>query len=139
MRIASVLLLTFLTGCTHYEYDLTQPPELARHIGSKSEVIVPRDPVDYRLRTYEDVLVMRVVNPTDDLIELLGDQSVVVDPRGQSHPLRRQAIAPHSYIKLRFPPPPPVYYQPQPTFGIGVGTVITRETRRPIYDPWDPC
>src|SRR5690242_14019345 len=133
-----LLLVVLLTGCAQYEYDLTQPPELAQRIGSKSDVVVTRGPLEYRLLTYQNVLVMRVFNTTDDLIELAGDQSVVVDPRGQSHPLRRQAIAPHSFVKMLFPPPPPVVYRSGPTFGVGVGTVVGRRQLRRLYDPWDP-
>jgi len=138
-RCLALIALAIVSGCTHYEYDLTQPPDLARHVGSKADAVVPRDPLEYHLRSYENVLVMRVVNPTDDPIKLLGDQSTVVDPRGQSHPLRNQAIAPHSYVKLLFPPPPPeVYYHPGPTFGIGVGAVVSHSSCRTLNDPRDP-
>src|SRR4051795_790777 len=93
-----IFVLTLVSGCTHYEYELTQPPELATHIGTKSDAVLARDPLEYRLLTYENVLVMRVFNHADAPVQLLGNQSTVVDPRGQSHPLRNQAIAPQSFL-----------------------------------------
>ena len=99
----AILVLTLLTGCAHYEYDLIRPPELARHISRESDQVVAVQPLEYHLRTYDNVLVMRVFNPTDSPIELLGTQGAVVDPRGESHPLRERTIAPQSYIKLLFP------------------------------------
>src|SRR5205823_1661922 len=96
-------------------------------------------PLEYHLRTYDNVLVMRVFNPTDSPIELLGTQGAVVDPRGESHPLRERTIAPQSYIKLLFPPPRPTYYYPAgPTLGIGLGTRIGVANHGPLNDFWYP-
>jgi hypothetical protein len=122
--LLSLVVLTLVSGCARYEYQLTQPPDLAVHVGTKSDAVVARDPLEYRLRTVDNLLVMRVFNRADAPVQMLGDQSTVVDPRGQSHPLRNQGIAPQRFIKLFFPPPRPRYYQPGPTFGFGVGTVI---------------
>jgi hypothetical protein len=36
MLIASLA----LTGCARYEYDLVNPPDLARHIGGKADEVV---------------------------------------------------------------------------------------------------
>ncbi len=127
MRASSpvlVLLLVSAGGCASYEYDLTQPADLRRHVATKTDTIVPIDPLEYRLRTVDNRLVMRIFNPTDDAIQLLGERSTVVDPSGQSHPLRAQTMAPHSFIKLIFPPIKPYVYDPGPTFGFGVGTHI---------------
>jgi hypothetical protein len=52
---------------------------------------------------------------------LLGDRSIVVDPRGQSHPLRSQAVAQGSFLKLILPPMPAEVRRSGPTFGIGIG------------------
>jgi hypothetical protein len=79
-----------------------------RHIGP-NDVSVPADPMVYRFQTVDSHLVIRIVNPTDDPITLVGDRSVVVDPDGQSHRLMSQTIAPRSYIKLVLPPMPDVY------------------------------
>jgi hypothetical protein len=121
--ILSLVALSSLlsSGCAHYEYDLVNPPDLARHIGTTADAVVQVDPLEYRLRTYENRLVMSVVNPTPDPITLAGDRSYVVDPAGQSHPLRIQTIAPDTYIRLIFPPMRPGYYQSSPSIGIGFG------------------
>ena len=85
---------------------------------------------------------MDIFNPTGDAITLLGDQSSVVDPRGQSHPLRTQSIAPAAFIKLILPPMRPVY-RANPSIGIGVGVGFSRAYYNRfgyggVYDPlWD--
>jgi hypothetical protein len=136
------VLLLWAAGCAHYEYDIVAPPELARHIGGNRDEVLRLDPLEYRLRSYENRLVMDIFNPTADAIALLGDQSYVVDPRGQSHPLRSQSIAPSAFIKLIFPPMRPVY-QANPSFGIGIGVGYSRAHYHRfgyggLYDPlWD--
>jgi hypothetical protein len=137
--VLPLLLLT--TGCAHYEYDLTAPADLARHIGTKADEVVRLDPLEYRLRSYDDHLVMQIFNPTADPITLLGDQSYAVAPDGQSHPLRGQTIAPNTFVKLIFPPPRP-YYQSSPSIGIGFGVGVSHHLGAgyysPLYDPfWD--
>ena len=88
-----MLLFLFLAvGCTHFEYDLTQPADMAQHIGLKDDVVAKIDPLEYRFRSYEDHLVLRIYNPTNDPIRLIGDQSSAVDPKQQSHPLRSATI-----------------------------------------------
>jgi hypothetical protein len=125
MRAAVCILATLLIGgCAKYEYNLVKPPELQRHIGRDADAVVPIDPLEYRLRTVDNRLVMQVFNPTSDPIELVGPRCTVVDPNGQSHPLRSQTIAPGSFIKLIFPPPRPEVYAPYyggPYWGVGVG------------------
>jgi hypothetical protein len=122
-RFVFLVLPLLGAGCAHYEYDLVQPPELARHVG-RSEAVVPVDPLEYRLRTVENRLVIHVVNPTDEPVTLIGPQSYVVSPNGQSHPLRPQTIAPHTFIPIILPPMRPYYYYPSgPTWGFGFGFV----------------
>jgi hypothetical protein len=122
MRAAcAIILLITLTGCARYEFELVQPQELARHIATKTDQVVSIDPLEYRLQSMDGRLVMRIYNRTNDPIELLGSKSAVVDPRGQSHPLRDQTIAAQSFVKLIFPPMRPRVYDTGPTFGIGVG------------------
>jgi hypothetical protein len=113
------------SGCAHYEYDLVNPPDLARHIGTAADAVVQVDPLEYRLRTYENRLVMSIFNPTPDPITLAGDRSYVVDPAGQSHPLRIQTIAPGTFIRLVLPPMRPGYYQSSPSIGIGFGVAYS--------------
>lgn len=131
-----MLLLPLLTGCATYEFDLTQPPDLQRHIGRNIDQVVTRDSLEYRLRAVDNRLVMRIFNQTDNPIQLRGDRSVVVDPNGQSRPLRSQSIAPRSFAKLIFPPMRPRIYDPGPTFGIGVTGGISRHYHR---DPFYPA
>ena len=54
----SALLLACVGGCAHYEYDLVRPPELSRHIGAKAWEVVTLDPLEYRLRTSDNRLVI---------------------------------------------------------------------------------
>src|SRR5438477_6577016 len=105
MRSILIILALTLSGCAHYEYNIVEPADLGRHIGTKTWETVTREPLEYRFQTYDNRLVMLVQNPTDGEIALLGDKSVVVDPGGESHPLMSQTIAAHSHIKLILPPP----------------------------------
>lgn len=118
--ICLIALLLWCGGCATYEYDLVRPPELARHIGGQPQA-VQMEPLIYHLQSYDNHLVMQVQNPTADPISLIGDQSTIVDPGGQSHPLRSQTIAPGSFIKLIFPPVPPRIERTGPSIGIGIG------------------
>lgn len=123
MITALLILLPLLgTGCAQYEFDLTKPSDLAVHIG-KPDMILSRSPFDYRLNAIEGRLVIRIYNTTDDPIQLLGDQSTVVDPLGQSHPLRGAAIASNSFIKLIFPPLGPDPQRSGPSIGLGFGII----------------
>jgi hypothetical protein len=78
----------------------------------------------------EDRLVMRIYNNSDDPVELLGSQSSAVDPKGQSHPLRSQSIASHSFIKLIFPPLRPHVEREGPSIGIGFGVIGSAHRHR---------
>src|SRR5687768_7678495 len=99
------LLMCFgLAGCAKYEYDLVQPSEPAAHVGTKDWVTAPMDPLSYRLITVDSHLVMQIHNPTETPVQLLGDRSTLVDPQGESHPLKSQTIAPQSFAKLILPP-----------------------------------
>jgi len=141
MRFFLLMLLVVGGGCAKYEFDIVEPPDLARHIGRDGETVLKRDELEYRFLAVEGRLVMHVVNPTNEQIELIGPESTGVDPRGQSHSLRGQAIAPHSYIKVILPPMRP-YYRTGPTFGFGIGIQAYRGYPRRYwpgaYDPlWD--
>jgi hypothetical protein len=111
------------TGCATYEFDLVRPPELTRHIGRSIDAVVQVEPLEYRMRSVDNRLVVRVFNPTNDPIELVGPKCSVVDPNGQSHPLPSQSIAPGSFVKLIFPPMRPRVYDPYygPTWNTGMG------------------
>jgi hypothetical protein len=125
-RIVSLLIaglcLPLCVGCAHYEYDLVSPPQVAQHIGTQANANITLGPLHYVLRADENYLVMRIYNETDAPVRLLGDRSFVVDQNSQSRPLQSQAIGPHSFIKLIFPPPPAqVVYPYGPTIGYGFG------------------
>ncbi len=107
-----------------------RPPHLAQHIGEKSDVVLPIDPLRYRLRSFDSHLVMFVDNPTDTPVKLRGDDSVVVDPKGQSHPLQSLTIAAASSVKRIFPPIRPRLERTGPSIGIGVGGVYGRRWHR---------
>ncbi|CAN5689026.1 hypothetical protein BH09PLA1_BH09PLA1_33150 [soil metagenome] len=130
-----LVLITLALGCTKYEYDITRPANLAMHIGFKEDASASWPPVEYRFRAVENRLVVNIYNKTDEPMQLLGDRSSVVDPAGQSHPLRSQPIAPQSFIKLILPPPRPTIQRSGPSFGIGVGTRIG--DRRRVRDGFD--
>src|ERR1700716_1246796 len=69
-----ILLLS--SGCATYEYDLTRPEQFATHIGRKQDVRITIDPLEYRFRTADNRLVIRIFNPTKDPIELSGGPRV---------------------------------------------------------------
>ncbi|HEX3358916.1 MAG TPA: hypothetical protein VHS31_18200 [Tepidisphaeraceae bacterium] len=135
MRWILPFIVLWAVGCTHFEYDLTEPTDIATHIGTKTDTTIKLDPLEYRFRAYDDHLIVQIFNPTEDSIQLMGDQSAVVDPQGQSHPLRGATMEPHSFIKLILPPPPPVIQPTGPSIGIGLGYVATqsRYRRDPFY------
>jgi hypothetical protein len=125
--------LVSAAGCARYEYDLIEPGDLAQHIGTKDDVVFRTDAAEYRLRTVSNRLVMRIYNDADEPLTLAGNRSFVVDPGGQSHPLVAQTIAPGSYIRLIFPPPPPTVEQTGPSFHFGVGGAYRYGYYRPYY------
>lgn len=97
-----------LCGCKHYEFRLVQPAQYAQRIG-KEGIAVPYPPLEYRIARYHDQLAMRITNPTDESASLSANRSYVVDPNGQSHPIRGQVIAPHSFTGMTLPPTPLQY------------------------------
>jgi hypothetical protein len=119
-----VLFLLTCTGCARYGFDVVQPPDVGRRVVERQWTAVPYEPLRYELTAAEGRLVVRIVNPTDQPISLLGHASFVVSPRGESHPMTSQTIAPGSYIRLILPPPRPTASESGPRIGIGFGTVI---------------
>ena len=101
LGLACVMLLT--SGCAVYQYDVVSPAPLAGRVGGDADKVLDVNPLIYRLRSVDNRLVIRVYNPTQDPIEIVGVRSTVVDPYGQSHPLRGETIAPRTYIKIRLP------------------------------------
>lgn len=135
MRSLLLALLALpMVGCASYEYNISEPADLTRHIGKKEWVRVERAPLEYSFRTVENRLVIRAVNRTGDAVQLVGEKSAIADPRGQSHPVKSQAILPGSYMQIVLPPIRPYIYPTGPTFGIGVGTRIGS---RPAPARWE--
>jgi hypothetical protein len=134
--VTSLFMLVALVGCANYEYEIEQPADLSRHVGSKDDVTFLLEPLEYRLQTVESKLVMRIYNNGPDVMTLAGERSFVVDPHGQSHPLRTVTLAGQSYIKLIFPPPPPVIERTGPSIGFGMSGGFG-DARRRGY-PYDP-
>lgn len=121
-----------LVGCARYEFDVVEPAQFAGRAG-KSDYVFEREPLEYKLRSVSNRLVMRIYNSTNDSITLQGQQSTVVDPDEQSHPLLTQTIAPRSFIKLIFPPPRPYIEGYGPAFGVGVYGVYGSSRASPYY------
>jgi hypothetical protein len=134
LSITSLALVAlWVTGCARYEYDIVNPPDLARHIGEKHDEVVQAGPLEYRMRSYESRLVVDVFNPTGDPVTLAGERSFVVAPNGQSHPFRTQTIGPSAFVKLILPPMRPYYRAGGPTIGFGVGVGLSRGRYGPGY------
>jgi hypothetical protein len=134
--VTIVTAVMLLGGCAHYEYDLIDPPNLARHIGSQSDAVLPLDPLVYRLRSFDNHLVVRIFNPSVDSISLRGDTSYIVDEAGQKHPVSAQTIAPNTYLKLILPPlsPEPVGSPPPPVNpGIGIDADFGPAVNQTLY------
>jgi hypothetical protein len=110
--------VVWFSGCQSYMYRVTQPPGIAQPVTDKP-AILRYDPLEYRLVREKDRLSMQITNPTDDRIVLLGDRSYVVDPMGESHPLRTQILGPHSFSRMLLPPIPFTFAYPDWSWGWG--------------------
>lgn len=93
-------------GCKTYVYRVVQPPQSGPALVGEQPLQIKEPPLDYRLYRYKDHLLVHVVNTTDDRITLQGNRSYVIDPQGESHPLRGRVLGPHSYSVLMLPPFP---------------------------------
>jgi hypothetical protein len=142
-----VLLLVNLSfvagGCVHYEYEVVEPADHAQHIGAKTPVEIPREPLRYQAQSSSDHLVLLIHNESQDPIKLLGEDSFAVDPNGESHPLPTRTIAPGTSTKLVLPPIKPTFRRSGPDVGIGFGVGVAHSYGRRGYtaggfagDPW---
>lgn len=120
--LPAVLLASLLAGvgCTSYHHRLTEPTELACDIRAE-DAVTRLFPMRYLWNTVEDRLVVRIFNDGESNVLLDGERSVLVDPAGQSRPLRSQTIASGSYARLVLPPYRSAEYAPGPTMSIGFG------------------
>lgn len=114
------LVAVLLCGCQTYNYRIVQPSTAAPVVGNQP-VSLKYSPLEYQLSRDQSHLILRITNPTDERIILLGERSFVVDPQGESHPLRGRVIGPHSYTRLLLPPIPFSYAHPDPTWAWGWG------------------
>ena len=121
---SSVLLLaatvSFLCGCASYQYRIVQPPTTAVVVEDHT-VTIPMDPLEYAVAMTRDRLSVSIWNPTEDRLSILGNRSFAVDPRGESHPLRGQVLAPRSFARIYLPPPPLSFAYPDYGWGWGWG------------------
>ena len=147
MRLLLLLALLLLPACTRYEYDLVSPPDLAQHIARDKGAAITLDSINYRLDIVDSHLVIRAYNNSQDAIELLGNESFVVDPSAQSRPMKSQTIPPGTFVKVILPPMSLLYRDPGPRIGIGLGVGISsghhhrhhfhgHHFHDPFYDPW---
>jgi hypothetical protein len=125
-----------LVGCAHYECDIVSPAEMRQHVGSENELVLHLPPLEYRLITVEGHLVVRIFNPTSDMVQLMGERSTVVDPTGQSHPIPGQAIPPNAFMKLILPPT--AHYVPAPGSQVNVGVGVGYGYGPPWRDDFAP-
>lgn len=132
-RFGWLILLPLLgVGCAHYDYVVTDPARLSQRVTSEAQTTLKADPLIYSMIAKEDRLVVIIKNPLAEPVQLLGDKSTVVDPKGQSHPLRSQTIAPNAYVKLILPPLRPRFETPAPA-GFEFGVQSRADSAAPIY------
>ena len=105
-------------GCAHFEYNVRFDTQ-AQHIGSKTPLVVSLPPIEYHMLAVNNRLVLHIFNHSPQSLRLRGDRSVVVDARGQSHPLHELVISSGSFGVLVFPPPIPADFYPGGGFGFG--------------------
>jgi hypothetical protein len=132
-------LLACLAGCASYQYQLLQPAADAGRVPAGGQRRFDIDPLRYAVGVAEDRLSIQVENPTADTLRLIGADSFVVDPAGQSHPLIDQTIAPQSFVRIVLPPLRPVggatYPQADPSAGGGEPNPAY-DRASPVYWSW---
>ena len=107
-----------LCGCQTYHYRIVQPSTAPAVVGTRPAVI-RQEPLEYRVSQDEGRVKLRIINPTAERVILLGGRSYVVDPAGESHPVRGRVLGPHSYVQLLLPPIPFKFAHPDYTWGWG--------------------
>lgn len=143
VRTAAQLSLTllataFLAGCASYDFRIIRPQEHQKFI-TDSPAHIQTANMSYQMQAREARLVVMIYNEKDQVVQLLGNQSFVVDPAGASHPLRTVTIAPHSYTKLILPPLRPRFEDAPPQWNFGVSGDVsdarpaTDQPTQPVY------
>ena len=108
-----------LGGCASYQFRIVEPVSAAGAVEQEA-VVFEMQPLEYHLASVGDRLGVRVVNPTGDVVTLLGERSYVVDPSGETQPMRGGSIAPDSHITMLLPPELR-YGSTAPRVGVGIG------------------
>lgn len=137
-RILLIFIPLFLIGCTKYQYRVIQPAQAdIGVVREKSPQTITREPLEYHLIAIETRLVMEILNPTDDAMQLRGDLSTVVTEDGQTHTMRTLPIAAKARARIILPPPPPTMERTGPsiTFGAGMSSGGYRRFDNDYY--WD--
>ena len=132
----SLTLLGVAGGCASTTYDIVEPSQSARRIAGDSDTVLEMKPLAYRFRSVEDHLVIRISNPGQEEIAVLGPDSYVVDPEGQSHGVVSQTIRPGAFVKMILPPLPPEQMPAGPyvSFEVSSGGVAM-DNPMPRLDP----
>jgi hypothetical protein len=103
-RTAIALALLSLSACSVYEYDVLKPDALSGRAATAQPLVAQLDGLEYRLQSIENRLVVKIFNQSDVPVSVLSPQSTVVDPAGQSRPVRPVTIQPGSFARIILPP-----------------------------------
>ena len=125
--------LALLAGCGHYDLSVARP--VAAAVRDDRPTAFAIDPLRYTVQSAEGHLVVEIYNPTAAPVELVGGESAVVDPAGESHRLLDRTIPPAAYVKLIEPPLRPWYDEPP---GIPVGRRRPAAADETEYWDWPP-
>ncbi len=95
--------LLILCGCKHYDVKILQPSPQAR-IVTATPATLSYEPLQYTVFTHRHRVVMRITNPGPRVVELMPENSYVVDPWYQTDPVRGESIAPGGSVVMTLPP-----------------------------------
>ena len=120
--LTAVLLVVMMAGCASYNHSIIAPPAYERTITGETTQ-VDRDGLGYTFQTWDsDRLLVTIKNPAGSPpVQVLGEQSWLVTPDGESRAIPSQAIAPGAHLSLQLPPERK-RYESNPSFGVGLGT-----------------
>jgi hypothetical protein len=99
--VLSVVAL-LLGGCGS-KYVIVEPKEIARIIDAATDSRFTHDGVEYVAREVDGQLILRIVNTTQQPIEILTGGRVM-DPAGVAHLIDARVIEPNQSSKFELPP-----------------------------------
>lgn len=117
--LSAAVLLTTAGGCAS-KFSLVSPDELATELSSTA-IDVPMEPVSLKIGVFDNRVDVRILNPGDEPVRIVGEESYVVTAGGETIAIPTGTIAPQSFIRYRLPPRPP-YGGSGVGFGIGGGS-----------------